>query len=227
LFKESNIRVSNNNISNGDTNKQVQDRLLDVAERLFCEKGFDGTSVRDITSQAKCNVAAVNYYFGGKENLYNKVFHRRMRTLCEVRIASINRIMSQGEGEVTLERLLRAFAMAFVKPLIDESSGRRFLRLMISEMSDLHLPQSMFLEEVIIPVLTALQQALAKVCPDLGRAKAMLVIHSVIGQLLHVVHLFNLGDEAKLPRPGLVEMVEHIVEFSAAGIRAAVKDKTE
>lgn len=47
--------------------KQIQ--ILQVAERLFAEKGFDGTSIRDISKEAKINVAMVSYYFGSKEKL--------------------------------------------------------------------------------------------------------------------------------------------------------------
>ncbi len=47
--------------------KQIQ--ILEVAETLFAEKGFDGTSIRDISKMAKINVAMVSYYFGSKEKL--------------------------------------------------------------------------------------------------------------------------------------------------------------
>ena len=47
--------------------KQIQ--ILQVAETLFAEKGFDGTSIRDISKEAKINVAMVSYYFGSKEKL--------------------------------------------------------------------------------------------------------------------------------------------------------------
>ena len=47
--------------------KQIQ--ILEVAETLFAEKGFDGTSIRDISKVAKINVAMVSYYFGSKEKL--------------------------------------------------------------------------------------------------------------------------------------------------------------
>lgn len=47
--------------------KQIQ--ILEVAETLFAEKGFDGTSIRDISKEAKINVAMVSYYFGSKEKL--------------------------------------------------------------------------------------------------------------------------------------------------------------
>jgi AcrR family transcriptional regulator len=50
---------------------QTRQRLLDVAETLFAEHGFAATSVRDITSAAACNLAAVNYHFRDKQNLYH------------------------------------------------------------------------------------------------------------------------------------------------------------
>ncbi len=47
--------------------KQIQ--ILKVAETLFAEKGFDGTSIRDISKVAKINIAMISYYFGSKERL--------------------------------------------------------------------------------------------------------------------------------------------------------------
>ncbi len=55
--------------------KQIQ--ILEVAERLFAEKGFDGTSIRDIAKEAKINIAMVSYYFGSKERLLESlIFYR-------------------------------------------------------------------------------------------------------------------------------------------------------
>jgi AcrR family transcriptional regulator len=48
-------------------------RILDAALDLFGERGFDGTTVRDIAARAKVNVAAVSYHFGGKHKLYRAV----------------------------------------------------------------------------------------------------------------------------------------------------------
>ncbi|MDR7371273.1 TetR family transcriptional regulator [Flavobacterium aquidurense] len=47
--------------------KKIQ--ILDVAEKLFSDKGFEGTSIRDISKHAKINIAMVSYYFGSKERL--------------------------------------------------------------------------------------------------------------------------------------------------------------
>jgi len=68
------------------SDKPVQERLLDAAEELFCEHGFEGTSVRDIAAAAGCNIASVNYYFGGKEKLYLEVWRRHFNLMRQARI---------------------------------------------------------------------------------------------------------------------------------------------
>ena len=55
--------------------KQIQ--ILQVAEKLFAEKGFDGTSIRDIAKEAKINIAMVSYYFGSKEQLLESIIMSR------------------------------------------------------------------------------------------------------------------------------------------------------
>jgi AcrR family transcriptional regulator len=55
--------------------KQIQ--ILRVAETLFAEKGFDGTSIRDIAKEAKINIAMVSYYFGSKEQLLEAIILNR------------------------------------------------------------------------------------------------------------------------------------------------------
>lgn len=55
--------------------KQLQ--ILDNAERLFADKGYDGTSVRDIADEAGVNVAMISYYFGSKEKLLEALFNHR------------------------------------------------------------------------------------------------------------------------------------------------------
>lgn len=55
--------------------KQIQ--IINAAQKLFAEKGFDGTSVRDIAHEADVNVAMISYYFGSKEKLMEAVFEKK------------------------------------------------------------------------------------------------------------------------------------------------------
>lgn len=54
----------------------TENKILTVATDLFAERGYDGTSVRNICSEAGVNISMISYYFGGKEELYNRVISR-------------------------------------------------------------------------------------------------------------------------------------------------------
>lgn len=54
-------------------NKNTEQRIMDVATKLFAKNGFDGASTREICKQAEVNISLISYYFGGKEGLYKKI----------------------------------------------------------------------------------------------------------------------------------------------------------
>jgi len=60
-----------------------QSQLLETAETLFSQKGFDGTSVRDIAEAAGINTAMISYYFGSKEKLMEEIFERKSMNIRE------------------------------------------------------------------------------------------------------------------------------------------------
>jgi len=210
----------------GEVNgKSVQDRLIEAAEDLLCRRGFNETSVRDIAAAAGCNVASVNYYFGGKESLYLEIWRRRLAQMRETRLASINKVMS-AEGQPQLEDLLRSYAGSFLEPLVGGHAHCRFINLMAREMIDPHLPRDMFVTEMVVPVMAAMGDALRRICPSLSKADARLTILSVVGQLMHTVcakGMFEESHHPEVPKVDVEELVEHVVRFSAAGIRACAE----
>jgi AcrR family transcriptional regulator len=222
------MAILSDNGTDSGSHKPVQERLLDAAEELFCDKGFEATSVRDLASAAGCNIASVNYYFGGKDKLYVEVWRRHLLRMRDMRVASIERVMSESGGKPTLEELLKSYSNAFLEPLVEGEKSFRFIRLMAREMIERHLPEGMFVKEMIMPVMTALQKAILQICPGLNEPEVQLVILSIVGQLMHAVAaktMFEQSGELGVPRFGLSEIVEHIVAFSAAGIRAYAEAK--
>jgi len=222
--------MSQDNKANSNTNKGVRDRLLDAAEELFCEHGFEGASIRDIAASADCNIASVNYYFGGKEQLYKEVWRRHLIPIRDTRIVSINKVMTESDGKPKLEELLKTFADAFVGPMVDDNRVRQFSTLMAREWIDRRLPANMFFDDVIRPTMTAMSKALVKACPGLDESKVPLVVLSIEGQLVQLAHIksmFKQVSDSGLPIFNLAEAIDHIVKFSAAGIRAYAEDKTE
>ncbi|MBS1657839.1 MAG: TetR/AcrR family transcriptional regulator [Bacteroidetes bacterium] len=67
-----------------------RDQILEAAEELFAQKGFEGTSVRDLAKKAKVNVAMISYYFGSKEKLFESLVEYRAAFLRE-KLQLINR----------------------------------------------------------------------------------------------------------------------------------------
>lgn len=76
------------------TDKATHERILDEAEKLFADNGFNGTSLRDITKAAGVNLAAVNYHFGDKESLYAEVILRRIVPINEARLARLEKAVA-------------------------------------------------------------------------------------------------------------------------------------
>ncbi|MBN2020462.1 MAG: TetR/AcrR family transcriptional regulator [Sedimentisphaerales bacterium] len=205
--------------------KVTMQRLLNAAEELFAQKGFDGTTIRDITTKAKRNTAAINYFFGDKQVLYEELFRRRLREMRETRLKSIKAVMSD-KNKPDIEKLLKSYAVAFLEPFTDSARNKIFMQLFARELVEQQLPKTMFIEEMAAPVMSALEEALSVVCPTLQKQDCQMCIHSLIGQLIHIVHINAMfeGIQANFRTNfDLEEAINHIVNFSVAGIRALAK----
>lgn len=210
------------NLTQADLGAQTRERLLEAAERLFGQRGYAATSVRDVTAAAACNVAAVNYHYGGKRNLYIEMFHRRLAAIREQRVGSIREAMHRAVGPRALETVLRAFAGAFLEPLVAKAEGRRLIELMARETVDAQLPPEMFAEEFVEPVHRVLIEAITATTPGISAHDAALCVLSIVGQLVHVAHVTRSAANAgghRFTAPPMAEAVDHIVKFSAAGVR--------
>src|SRR5918995_5698455 len=87
---------------------ETRTRILDAAEELFMQHGFEGTSMRQLTTQAGVNLAAVNYHFGSKDALIEAVFRRRLDPMNAARIAALDELEASGRA-LAPDALIRAF----------------------------------------------------------------------------------------------------------------------
>jgi AcrR family transcriptional regulator len=153
-----------------DSIDDIRHKILDTAEELFSKKGFRGTSIRDITERANCNIASVNYHFHGKENLYIEIFRHHMNTIRNQRIDAIQNLLLEKGKNTTLEELIYGFSTAFLEPFLKKGSGQRLMELMMRERNDPHLPRHLFLEEIVQPVKTLMKKALLQTCQKQNRS---------------------------------------------------------
>src|SRR2546425_2393184 len=86
---------------------ETRTRILDAAEELFMQHGFEGTSMRLLTTKAGVNLAAVNYHFGSKHALIEAVFRRRLDPLNVARISGLGKLEA-GQRASSPQAVIRA-----------------------------------------------------------------------------------------------------------------------
>ncbi len=164
--------------------EDTHDRILSAAQKLFADKGFDATSVRDITTEAGCNVASVNYHFGGKDKLYLETFRSMLTILRDRRLELMGELMER-EPSPSLEEFVETFAVIMIEPLVGDSRGRMFLNLVSREMIAPRLPDGVLVSEFFEPMMERAAAGLTRVGPPLDEASARMCVMSLVGQLLH------------------------------------------
>jgi len=189
----------------------TRERLLDTAERLFAERGFAATSVRDITDAAGANLGAVNYYFRSKDNLYVEVFIRRAGLLRDPIVAAARE--SAGCARRDPHRAFGMMGRAFLAPYADRTSSSSLLTLYAREAVESHLPPRLFVEQFFVPAIEAIAAVVRQVRPDLPVASARACAHAFFAQLMHIVKGIGL---AVTP---IDERLDQAVRFTVAGVR--------
>lgn len=103
--------------------EKTKDLILEAAKKHFCEKGFEGASVRDICCEVGANVSAIKYHFGGKEGLYRECFIK----FGEERLTMATRILSGADSVDDLKMRLRIFAEEFIKLGLSEIHSTKMI----------------------------------------------------------------------------------------------------
>ncbi len=198
----------------------VQDRLLDAAEKLFCNKGFDRTSVRDLTREASCNIAAINYHFGGKNQLYAEMFRRQIKIVITECIEAIDCVMSGPSP--SLEALIRSWVTPPLKAIERNEPRGRVLQLMVRELLDQQVNLMPIFEDLKKVFLIRMSEAFRQLEPDLNKQDANLAVFSMDALMLHpFLFMPFYVNWIKGLNPNRI--IDHIVRFGAAGIRGYVR----
>lgn len=199
----------------------TKERILDTAEVLFAQKGYQAVSVREITSAAKCNLAAVNYHFGNKENLYLEVFRSRWVPRAMRVRESFRKSLARQES-LSEANVVRALAQAFVEGPLSDEERLRHSQLMTREMTQPSKAFEHVAEQVIQPFFEEVSDKLDSVLTDkLGEEKMLLNIFSIFAMVLY----FNFARVAVSRLTGReydtsfrALLVEQITKFSLGGL---------
>jgi TetR/AcrR family transcriptional regulator, regulator of cefoperazone and chloramphenicol sensitivity len=199
-----------------ETQDPTKVRLLEAAGEEFACKGYDSARIRTICDRADANIAAVNYHFGDKEQLYVQAVLDAHR--CGV-VADEEVLVSQGTPREQLRCFIHHFLCHVVA--INQPEDWRH-RLMLREMLHPTSASDVLIRERIRPRFERLQQILRQFCPEADDRRLTALAFSVIGQCLHyrmarpVIERL-IGPDA-YESLDLEYLTDHITSFSLAAL---------
>jgi AcrR family transcriptional regulator len=195
-----------------------RERLLDAAEELFADYGFNGVSVRQIVEAAKVNLGAIPYHFGTKENLFKEVIYRRAVPLQKEREARM-RSLTDSDKKPQLEEVL----WALLEPLFRTSHENDSFRRLMGRASMDPTPQvRKLMAEIYSLDFMIAPGELRKACADLPEEVfnwrlncfygVMLFVQADTGKIQTIA-----GKKFDTSRPDTA--LKYVIPFLAAGFR--------
>jgi AcrR family transcriptional regulator len=207
-----------------ETQTQTTERILDSAERLFADHGFEGASIRAIVDSAKVNLAAVHYHFRSKEALLEAVLTRRISVVNEARLQRLDEVEAEAAPNTpSVEQILRAFIVPTVEFAQKSESGATFVQLMSRMFTEPRFSLTDFLGRKFGDMIGRFSGALVRALPELPREVVLWRAFFAIGAMHHLLCSRNKID---LMAKGLREttsdrdLTEYLLEFSVAGMCA-------
>ncbi len=208
------------------TGNETRALILDMAERICAEGGFEALSIRAISDAARVNVAAITYHFGGKAQLFEEMFRRRVVPLNERRLAMLDRVFSAPNPQ--LEDVVRAFVeppMSLMDPAAQEIGNPARVVMQFLSRAFAMPGEGQFLETYYEPVRSRFILALKHLLPDLPLQQIIWRYNLMVGGIIYAMGGIERMERppaafstAQLPEPADLEAVvrEMVLAFSAS-----------
>ena len=208
------------------TSADTKTRILDAAEQLFMEHGFEATSLRSLTAAASVNLAAVHYHFGSKEELFQAVLTRRLDPMNVERIKLLERVEREAGGRpLSCEKILFAMLIPALRLARDERrGGKNFLRLVGRAYADPAPFIRHFLSAQYAEMIGRYKEAFLRALPHLSRQELTWRLHFVMGALSYTLagtdalKLFAQVTQADRENDEL--LLRRLAPFLVAGLKA-------
>ncbi len=196
----------------------TRDKLIEAAGHVFAERGYQATTIREICRRAGANVAAVNYTFGDKMNLYTEVLRHSVNAS---KTAVINAALDSSHSP---EDMIRAVIRARLMSMCKETKPDWHIRLVMHECSQPTPAMGRVVDEGMRPIYDRVRKAVGEIIglpPD--HETVRLSLNSIFGQILFYTVsrpvLAHLQPELKLTANQLDRIADHIADFSLAYLK--------
>ena len=206
---------------------ETRTRILDAAEELFMQLGFEGTSMRLLTAKAGVNLAAANYHFGSKDALIEAVFRRRLDPMNTARIAELDKLEAE-QRSPSPDAIIRAFITPGLRLMEDgKTGGRNFTRLLGRTYTEPNKGVRQLIGQMYAPTMQRYKAALERALPQMPREELVWRMHFMFGTLAYTLAATDTVQLIAGCKPedrydaGLLE--ERLTAFLAAGLNAPLK----
>jgi AcrR family transcriptional regulator len=197
----------------------TRDKLLDVAGRIFADRGYRAATIREICVAAHANIAAVNYHFGDKLGLYTEVVHQSMR------MAELEAMRNALDQQAPPEAILRSVIRVRLRGLCRNDRPDWYFRILVHEMAQPTPALRQLINKVGRPIF---ERMLGLIGGMIGLPatddKTRLCAVSVMGQIMVYVFsqplLAGVWPELKLTPEQVDRIADHIADFSLSYIQS-------
>lgn len=209
----------------------TQHKILDAAQSLFAETGFNGTSLRQITSQAEVNLASVNYHFGSKKELIQAVLQRYLVVLMPRLDQEFTRLLASQQPN-SLNQVLSVF----VRPLLELNKvhphgTRIFLQLLGRGYTDVQGHLRWFFNHHYGRVLDKLVLLVQQACPDLPASELFWRLHFSLGTAVFTMAsseaLAEIAEADFNEKVDIEGVILRLLPYLAAAIAAPIPQVTQ
>lgn len=202
----------------------TKDKILDTAESLFAELGFDNTSLRAITSEADVNLAAVNYHFGSKKELIHAVLERYLRVLMPAVDDCIRDLATKSN-----QRDVQALFEAMVEPMmllerVRPNGTSVFVQLFAWAYHESQGHLKKYMKVHYGEVMRRFNSMLYTTVPHLPKSEVFWRWHFALGSCVFTMTSSKALSELAAADLGqtmhISQLIQRLIEFVAAGFSA-------
>lgn len=215
------------------TSKQLSRkvRILDAAEELFSQFGFDGVTLRQITKRAGVDLALANYHFGPKRDLFNAVLNRRAEILNAARQKALDECLnSAGENAPTVEAIIDAYLRPLGEIHGSADEGWKHYFALIAYVNNSHEYGREYMTQFFNPLVERFIEALRLAFPKADIKAIYWGYHYLSGALTLTfadTGRLDVLSDGETSSSDTVTGYAHMSPFIAAGMRAICEPKTD
>jgi AcrR family transcriptional regulator len=210
----------------GSRSSYTRARILEVASRLFADKGHDNTSLREVTAEARVNLSSVNYHFGSKEGLVQAVYERQLDILDRERMLLLDALEAEAaDGPVPPARIIDAFFRPLIHHAMRHATGNTpFLPRLQPPPPTNGSAQGAVVSDIHAATIERYRQALAKSLPDIPECELLWRLQFMLGAASSAIAgldglLFALKRESAKPLDA-DRLTDRLTAFLSYGLAA-------